>query len=197
MPPPSGGSEADAGAPPAALVRAGGLPADYPVLVERGLLDRLDAVVARHAPAHRYAVVSDETVAALYGERVTGVLRQTGRAVELVTFPAGEANKTREWWGRVTDRLLEEGLGRDAAVVAVGGGVTGDLAGFVAATYLRGVPVVQVPTSLVAMIDSSVGGKTGVDTAAGKNLVGAFHPPRAVAVDPEATVTLPRAERAQ
>jgi 3-dehydroquinate synthase len=88
-------------------------------------------------------------------------------------------------------------MGRDAVVVAVGGGVTGDLAGFVAATYLRGVPVVQVPTSLVAMIDASVGGKTGVDVDAGKNLVGAFHPPRVVVADPRTVATLPRTERAQ
>lgn len=181
----------------AARVAAGGVRRDYPVFVRRGLLEELDDLVVRHAPAHRYAVVADETVADLYGDAVVGVLARTGRRVDLLTFPAGERHKTRESWTLLTDRLLAAGCGRDSALVALGGGVTGDLAGFVAATYLRGVPVVQVPTSLVAMIDSAVGGKTGVDTPAGKNLVGAFHPPRLVAMDPEATSTLPREERAQ
>jgi len=109
--------------------------------------------------------------------------------------PAGEAYKTREQWAALTDALLEIGFGRDGGVLAVGGGVVGDLAGFVAASFMRGVPVVQMPTSLLAMIDASVGGKTGVDTRHGKNLVGAFHPPRAVLIDPETIATLPRAER--
>lgn len=181
----------------AARVAAGGVRRDYPVFVRPGLLGELDDLVERHAPAHRYTVVADETVAALYGEAVVTVLARTGRRVDLLAFPAGERHKTRESWASLTDRLLAAGCGRDSAVVGLGGGVTGDLAGFVAATYLRGVPVVQVPTSLVAMIDSAVGGKTGVDTPAGKNLVGAFHPPRLVAVDPEVTSTLPREERAQ
>jgi 3-dehydroquinate synthase len=120
-----------------------------------------------------------------------------GERVSLHTFPAGEAHKSRESWLDLTDDLLAGGLGRDGAVVAVGGGVTGDLAGFVAATFMRGIPVVQVPTSLVAMIDASVGGKTGVDVPGGKNLVGAFHPPRVVVADPAVVETLPREERAQ
>jgi 3-dehydroquinate synthase len=179
------------------MVRAGGGTADYPVIVRRGLLDELDALVSRHAPAHRYAVISDDTVAPLHGERVVDALSRTGRAVELVTFRTGERHKNRETWARLTDDLLAAGFGRDSAIVALGGGVTGDLAGFVAATFLRGVPLVQVPTSVVAMVDSSVGGKTGVDTPAGKNLVGAFHPPRLVAADPDVVGTLPRSERAQ
>jgi 3-dehydroquinate synthase len=115
--------------------------------------------------------------------------------VEVLEIPAGEAHKTRESWARLTDALLAAGLGRDAAIVALGGGVVGDLAGFVAATYMRGIPYVQVPTTLLAMIDSSIGGKTGVDTPAGKNLVGAFHPPAAVIADVEALATLPHAQR--
>jgi len=125
------------------------------------------------------------------------LFRSGGLDATLFTFPAGEAHKSRKQWSILTDALLAAGMGRDCAVVAVGGGVTGDLAGFVAATLHRGVPVVQVPTSLVAMIDASVGGKTGVDVRAGKNLVGAFHPPRAVVADPETVATLPREERAQ
>jgi 3-dehydroquinate synthase len=108
--------------------------------------------------------------------------------------PAGETSKTRETWSRLTDQMLAKGYGRDSVVIALGGGVIGDLAGFVAATFMRGVPVVQVPTTLVAMVDASIGGKTAVDTPAGKNLVGIFHPPTAVLVDPHLLATLPLRE---
>ena len=97
---------------------------------------------------------------------------------DAITFPAGEDSKNRKEWARLTDLLLERGIGRDSGIIALGGGVAGDLAGFVAATYLRGIPYLQAPTTLLAMVDASVGGKTGVDTRHGKNLVGAFHPPR-------------------
>ena len=169
----------------------------YTVLIEPGLRHRIPDLLQAHAPAHRYAVISDSNVAPLYGEEAVASCRGAGLTADLFTFPAGEEHKTRRQWSILTDLLLEAGLGRDAAVVAVGGGVTGDLAGFVAATFLRGVPVVQIPTSLVAMVDASVGGKTGVDVRAGKNLVGAFHPPRAVLVDPETVATLPVPERAE
>jgi 3-dehydroquinate synthase len=177
-------------------VRAGGGRADYDVVVRRRLLGDVAAWIGERAPAHRYAVISDHCVASLYGGKVCAALDAEGSA-DLYTFPAGEEHKTRATWGRLTDRLLDEGHGRDSVVVAVGGGVTGDLAGFVASTFMRGVPCVQVPTSMVAMIDAAVGGKTGVDSPAGKNLVGAFHPPRVVLVDPETIETLPRTERAQ
>lgn len=108
--------------------------------------------------------------------------------------PAGESNKTRDAWARLTDQMLAKGFGRDSAVIALGGGVVGDLAGFVAGTFMRGIPVVQVPTTLVAMVDASIGGKTGVDTFAGKNLVGVFHPPAAVIIDPQTLGTLPLRE---
>jgi 3-dehydroquinate synthase len=117
--------------------------------------------------------------------------------LDRLTFPAGEEHKTREEWARLTDQVLELGVGRDGCIIALGGGVTGDLAGFVAATYMRGIPVVQLPTSLVAMVDSSVGGKTGVDLPGGKNLVGAFHPPRFVLADTRLARTLPPEERSQ
>ena len=109
-------------------------------------------------------------------------------------IPAGESNKTRDAWARLTDQMLARGCGRDSTVIALGGGVVADLAGFVAATFMRGIPVVQVPTTLVAMVDASIGGKTGVDTYAGKNLVGAFHPPAAVVTDPQTLGTLPLRE---
>jgi 3-dehydroquinate synthase len=111
-----------------------------------------------------------------------------------VKISAGEIHKTRETWAIVTDALLEAGLGRDSTIVALGGGVVGDLTGFVAATYMRGVKFVQIPTTLVAMVDAAIGGKTGVDAPAGKNLVGCFHMPAAVLIDPEVLVTLPLRE---
>lgn len=180
-----------------AEIRVSSAGGGYPVLVECGARRRLPALLSSLAPAFRYAVVSDENVAPLYGDEAVQACSEAGLQARLFTFPAGEGNKSRKQWSILTDRILEWGLGRDGAIVAVGGGVTGDLAGFVAATLLRGVPVVQVPTSLVAMIDASVGGKTGVDVHAGKNLVGAFHAPRAVVADPETSATLPRGERAQ
>jgi 3-dehydroquinate synthase len=115
-------------------------------------------------------------------------------AADLLSIPAGETNKTRDTWARLTDQMLAKGYGRDSAVIALGGGVIGDLAGFVAGTFMRGIPVVQVPTSLMAMVDASIGGKTAVDTPAGKNLVGVFHFPAAVLIDPQVLGTLPLRE---
>lgn len=165
----------------------------YSVHVGRGVIEQLPALLHSHCPAHRYAVVADHRVAELHGAALNGVLAAAGLQTDLVTVPSGEWNKTREQWAECTDRLLAAGLGRDAALIAFGGGVAGDLGGFVAATYLRGIPFVQVPTTLLAMIDASIGGKTGVDVKAGKNLVGAFHQPRVVVADIAWLATLPRA----
>jgi len=165
--------------------------ASYDILIGRGLLGDLPALLSRACPAARYAVIADSHVAELYGERLVGTLHDGTLRADLFTFPAGEWNKSRDAWAGLTDRLIAAGVGRDAAIVALGGGVTGDLAGFLAATYLRGVPYVQIPTTLLAMIDSSIGGKTGVDLPAGKNLVGAFHQPRLVVADLDVLATLP------
>lgn len=156
-----------------------------------GALDSLGARVSERAPGHRVAIIADQTVAALYGERARAAFGPANPAPLLLTFPAGERHKTRQTWGTLSDQLVAAGCGRDTVIVALGGGVTGDLAGFVAATFLRGVPFIQVPTTLLAMIDASIGGKTGVDTPAGKNLVGAFHHPTLVVVDPRLLTTLP------
>jgi 3-dehydroquinate synthase len=164
------------------------------VSVGPGLLGWAGEIVIAAAPAHRYAVISDSNVGPLYASRLLAQLGDIAETVPLCTIPAGERYKTRESWAAVTDQLLEATLGRDTTIVALGGGVICDLAGFVAATFLRGVPVVHVPTSLLSMIDASIGGKTGVDTPAGKNLVGAFHQPSAVVIDPEVLGTLPREE---
>src|SRR5690606_12861033 len=110
--------------------------AGYDVRVGEGVWDRLPELLARHCPAHRYALISDDRVAALHAGRVLALLREAGLDVRLYPFPAGEANKSRESWAALTDAMLADGLGRDAAVLALGGGVAGDLAGFVAATYL-------------------------------------------------------------
>jgi len=156
-----------------------------PVYIGAGLLPRLSEIAARYLPERRLAVISDERVALAIELKLDA---------PVLTFPSGEANKTRATWIRLTDALLDQGFGRDSAIVAVGGGVTGDLAGFVAATFLRGVPWLEVPTTLLAMLDAAVGGKTGVDTPNGKNLVGAFHQPVAVLMDPAVLATLPAIE---
>jgi 3-dehydroquinate synthase len=169
------------------------LPA-YDVTVGAGLLDRLGDIVRETAPAHRYAIVTDSNVGATYAPRVLDALGAPPDRASVFTVPAGESHKTRESWARVTDELFAARFGRDSTIVALGGGVIGDLAGFVAATFMRGIPFVQVPTTLLAMIDASVGGKTGVDTPAGKNLVGAFHQPAAVVADLRVLGTLSTAQ---
>jgi 3-dehydroquinate synthase len=163
----------------------------YPVYISPGVLGRLESLVGEHAGSGRVVMIADATVHGLLQSGRLGRAPWTGPAL---LFPAGERSKSREQWARLTDALLADGYGRDSAVVALGGGVTGDLAGFVAATYLRGISYVQAPTSLLAMLDASVGGKTGVDTPHGKNLIGAFHPPAAVLADPRVLVTLPEPE---
>jgi 3-dehydroquinate synthase len=158
----------------------------YTVTVRPGVLDELPARVAALWPGRPVAVITDETVGALLADRLA-----KGSWALTLSVPPGESSKTRARWEALTDALFSAGLTRNAAIVALGGGMVGDLAGFVAATYARGIPFLQVPTTLLAMVDSSVGGKTGVDTALGKNLVGAFHPPAAVLADPLVLNSLP------
>lgn len=177
-----------------ARVRAAGITPDaagYDILIRQGAFDHLADCITAAAPAAAYAVITPRNLAASYGARALAAMRNAGLRAELLDFDDREECKTRETWAALTDRMLELRLGRDSCVIAVGGGVTGDVAGFVAATYMRGLPFVQVPTTLLAMIDASVGGKTGVDTDAGKNLVGAFHAPTVVVIDPAALHTLP------
>ena len=161
----------------------------YRVTIGADVLEQVGELSRGFAPAHRYAIITDSNVGPLYAARVRRALGDSSTSV--FTIPAGEGHKTRETWLALTDELLAGAFGRDTTIVALGGGVVGDLAGFVAATFMRGVPYVQVPTSLLAMIDASVGGKTGVDTPAGKNLVGAFHQPAAVLADTSLLATLP------
>jgi 3-dehydroquinate synthase len=161
----------------------------YRIIVEPGSLDRVGDLVREVAAAHRYALLTDERAGPLYAARVRESLG--AESVVMHQIRSGESEKTRENWIALTDAMLADGLGRDTTVIALGGGVVGDLAGFVAATFMRGVPFVQVPTTLLAMVDASVGGKTGVDTPAGKNLVGAFHQPAVVVADTDVLRTLP------
>jgi 3-dehydroquinate synthase len=161
----------------------------YDVVVKHGALASVADIARAATRANRYAVITDSNLVRTHAERVVQVLGSVG--TRTFSIPPGEASKTRDSWVRLTDEMLEAGFGRDAAIIAVGGGVVGDLAGFVAATFMRGIKYVQVPTSLLAMIDASVGGKTGVDTPRGKNLVGAFHQPAAVVADPAVLATLP------
>ena len=158
----------------------------YPVYIELGSHQSLMKLVTRHCGDRVPIIITDETVARLIPQDLS--------AIPCLTFPPGEASKTRLQWERLTDAMLAHGIGRDGAVIAFGGGVTGDLAGFVASTYHRGLPVLHVPTSLLAMIDASIGGKTAVDTPAGKNLVGTFHQPVAVVIDPIVLESLPARE---
>ncbi len=164
----------------------------YRIAIGPGCLGRAGAFAAGlFPPGARAAVVCDSNVRPLYAERVAASLRGAGFAVSVSEFPAGERSKNLKTVAGLYGAFARAGLTRGDFAVALGGGVTGDTAGFAAATWLRGIPFVQIPTSLLAQIDSSVGGKTGVDLPEGKNLVGAFRQPALVLIDPETLKTLP------
>jgi 3-dehydroquinate synthase len=163
----------------------------YPILIDTGLLGRPE-VFRQHLPARDLAVVSNTTVAPLYLRQLTRSL-EARRIVEII-LPDGEAHKTLDNTARVLDVLVANRFARDCAIVALGGGIVGDLAGFAAACYQRGVGLVQLPTTLLAQVDSAVGGKTGVNHAGGKNLIGAFHQPLLVVIDTATLATLPARE---
>ncbi|NBB52053.1 3-dehydroquinate synthase [Rhizobium sp. CRIBSB] len=162
----------------------------YEVLVGRGLLALAGEWIAPMARG-RTVIISDETVAALHGPALMASLEAAGIRARILAVPPGEASKSFAELERVIDRLLAFGLDRSDLVVALGGGVVGDLAGLAAALFMRGIDFVQVPTTLLAQVDSSVGGKTAIDTPRGKNLVGAFHQPRLVIADIDVLATLP------
>ncbi len=165
----------------------------YPVVVGPGASREAPDRIPPRA-ASRLIVVTDSNLEETHAASVESLLRDRGFATSLVAFPAGEPSKTRATKERIEDAILSLGCGRDTTLLAVGGGVTGDLAGFVAATYMRGIPYLQLPTSLLAMADASIGGKTGVDHPSGKNLIGAIHQPAAVLADTEFLTTLPETE---
>ena len=165
----------------------------YPIHIGTGLLDHAP-LLASALGEPRVAIVTDGNVAALYLERVAISLRKAGIAVTEISVPPGEASKEWDTLNRIFDRLLESGCDRGTTMIALGGGVIGDLAGFAAATYQRGVPLVQMPTSLLAQVDSSVGGKTAINHPLGKNMIGAFYQPRMVIADTSTLATLPDRE---
>jgi 3-dehydroquinate synthase len=165
------------------------------IRIERGGLERLGALVSEATAARQVVLVTDARVGALHGGNAERSLRRAGIAVRTVRVPRGESAKRAPVLARLWDAFAASRLDRDGAVVALGGGVVGDLAGFAAATWLRGVPWVAVPTTVLAQVDASVGGKTAIDLAAGKNLVGAFHQPSGVLVDARALETLPARQR--
>ena len=172
-----------------------GRPVHSRVRIARGALARLGAFTRAITAARQVVLVSDARVGGLYGAAAARSLTRAGMGVDHVTVPAGEAAKRVGVLERVWEALAAAGLGRDGAIVALGGGSVGDLSGFAAASWLRGVPWVGVPTTVLAQVDASVGGKTAVDLAAGKNLVGAFHQPAGVLVDPDTLATLPVRQR--
>jgi 3-dehydroquinate synthase len=160
----------------------------YPILIGDGLLKSLPALLEEHRLTGKVAVVTNNTLAPLYGESLAQAL---GTNAVLVKIPDGEQYKTLDTVRALYDDFIAAGLDRRSVIVALGGGVVGDTVGFAAATYLRGVALVQIPTTLLAMVDSSVGGKVGVDLPQGKNLIGAFKQPEMVIVDPTVLDTLP------
>ena len=165
----------------------------YPVHIGAGLLARTD--LSAGALAHqRAAIVTNDVVARLYLERVAAPLESAGVGCVRIVVPDGEAHKDAATLDRVVDALLANRCDRRTAIIALGGGVVGDLAGFAAATYQRGVPFVQVPTTLLAQVDSSVGGKTAINHRRGKNMIGAFHQPQLVLADMDTLATLPERE---
>lgn len=167
---------------------------DIPIYIGVHLWDDLKAFLRRHYPKHSMYVICDSNIFKLYSARINSVLETISTSKGILTFPPGERSKNRREKERLEDELLRHKAGRDSVLVAVGGGVCGDLAGFVAATFHRGIPLIQVPTSLMAQVDSSIGGKVGINHPAGKNLIGAFHQPEAIFVDLAFLQTLPREE---
>ncbi len=166
----------------------------YPILIQQGLLDDIGSRLHQNPFAKRYAIVADDHVAALFGERLLASLAKHDIQAEMITFARGEGSKNLATVAELSSTLARMGFDRKDGLLALGGGVTGDITGFVAACYMRSIPFAQIPTTLLAQVDSSVGGKTGVDIPEGKNLVGAFYQPKAVFIDSQILQQLPQNE---
>ncbi len=166
----------------------------YDILIGKNILAKIPGYLKEKDIAHSYALITDSNVEELYGVELYNNIKPFVDKLDLISFPAGEENKNRDIKSYIEDFMLSNKFGRDSAIIALGGGVVGDIAGFVAATYARGIPYIQVPTSLVACVDSSIGGKTAIDTKYGKNLIGAFHQPYSVYIDIDTLKTLNKKE---
>lgn len=166
----------------------------YPIIIRPGMLPLIGKDIGSRKIGKRYGMISDDHVAALYGDIALQSLADAGLNAELITFPRGESSKNLQTIAGLASELAERGFDRGDALIALGGGVTGDMAGFLASIYMRGIPFVQIPTTLLSQVDSSVGGKTGVDIPEGKNLVGTFYQPQAVYIDPDVLKTMPDEE---
>jgi len=162
----------------------------YDIVIGEDLFEDFVSTLGENPIAYSYVIITDSKVRELYGEKLKSLIDGISDKTLLLDFPAGEMQKTREMKSHIEDNMLDAGFGRDSAIIALGGGVVGDLAGYVAATYTRGIPYIQVPTTLVACVDSSIGGKTAVDTPHGKNLIGAFYQPKSVIIDVNTLTTL-------
>lgn len=155
----------------------------YPIHIDFDVYAKLPALLKKEKHGEKYFIITDSCIKNLYGKRLYEKLKKAQIPTELLSVPAGEKSKSWDMVLKLCTTMLKKGCNRKCCVIALGGGVVGDLAGFVAATFMRGIPFIQIPTSLLAMVDSSVGGKTGVNMKEGKNLLGAFHQPKAVLID--------------
>lgn len=168
--------------------------ASYEIHIGCKIIDRMALIIARNFKAGRYVLITDDGAGSIYAKRLMDSFRDVGLNISLVEFPAGESSKNIKTVLDVVGKLLEVGADRGTMLIAAGGGVVGDIVGFIASIYMRGIPYIQIPTTLVGQVDSSVGGKTAIDLPAGKNLLGTFCQPRSVFVDLTFLETLPRKE---
>ncbi len=167
---------------------------EYEVVIEEGLLKEIPQIIKKEFFFGKYAIITDETVRTLYGNTLKEEMLKQGLKAEIFSFASGEKSKNMKTILRLAQEMVEKGFDRGDCVIALGGGVPGDMAGFLASIYKRGIPFIQIPTTLLAQVDSSVGGKTGVDLPQGKNLLGTFYQPVKVYIDPQTLKTLPEKE---
>lgn len=164
----------------------------YEIIIERGSLKNLDVIIKKFGLGKNFAIITDDNLEKIYGRSLKKHLQKKGLTVGMFSFKKGEKSKSLKTVEEIADKMVVSGVSRDYVVIALGGGVTGDLAGFIASVFMRGIPFIQIPTSLLAMVDSSVGGKTGVDLSSGKNLIGTFNQPKLVIIDPDLLKGLPK-----
>ena len=166
----------------------------YSIIIEDGLLKKVGSYLKKNTIGTKYAIISDTNVGKLYGRTLSAQLAQNGILCEVLTFPSGDRSKRLEIVEKLADRMLKKKFDRHDAIITLGGGVPGDIGGFLASIYMRGIPYIHIPTSVVGMTDSSIGGKTGVNLAGGKNLIGRIEQPKAVLVNPTLLTTLPESD---